>query len=410
MKTDPHQNAVEQLQEVARLIDLDKHLVERLTEPDRFIKLTFPVRLDNGSIRIFTGFRSQHNNSRGPYKGGIRYSPRVSETEVKALSTWMTWKCAVADIPFGGGKGGVIVNTKELSEAELERLSRTYLRSIADMIGPHKDVPAPDMYTDSQTMAWMVDEYSKIVGEETPAVITGKSLEDGGSEGRTEATGLGGFHVLQELAREKELDPNQTTIAVQGSGNVGSYFARFAAKEGYRVTALSDSRSAIYNPEGLNVEDALNYKASQRSFEKYSLADNISNQELLQLPVDILVPAAIEDVINQDNAANIEAPFILELANGPVTPEADRILEEKNTVVIPDVLANSGGVTVSYFEWYQNVHQEKWSREEVFKKLQEQITQSFRDVWQLRQEKDVSPRMAAYTLALGRVAEAIAEE
>ncbi|MBD3362824.1 glutamate dehydrogenase [Candidatus Dojkabacteria bacterium] len=404
---DPFTNAVKQLEKVGEILNLESEIVETLSSPDNLIKVDVPVEMDDGSVKTFKGFRSQHNDARGPYKGGIRFSPQVNESEVKALSMWMTWKCAVADIPFGGGKGGVEVNTKELSKEEIERLSRSYIRQIHKHIGPDQDVPAPDMYTTPEIMAWMVEEYSDLVGKESPAVITGKPIEAGGSQGRTEATGQGGVYVLNRLSEKRNLDPENTSVAVQGSGNVGYYFATLAAQEGYKVVALSDSKSAIYNKDGLNVKKALDYKNEKGSYEGFNGGKQINNNELIELDVNVLVPAAVENVITEDNADKVKAEYVIEMANGPVTPEADEILRRKKTLVVPDVLANSGGVTVSYFEWVQNKEGKEWSKEEVLGKLKDKIVPAFDKVWDTMESYDTDMRMGAYILAVSKVVDAM---
>ena len=402
--SNPYENAKKQLEKVAKLINLEPHKLEKLLLPDRFVEVSFTVRMDDGSIRTFIGYRSQHNNALGPYKGGLRFSRFVTADEVKALSMWMTWKTAVVNLPFGGGKGGVVVDTKKLSQGELERLSRAFIRSIYEIIGPEKDVPAPDMYTNPTVMGWMVDEYSKLVGKPTPAVITGKRIEDGGSEGRVEATGLGGFYILEELVKAYNLSQD-IKIAVQGFGNVGYYFAKFASEAGFKIVAISDSRGGIYNPEGIDVEKA--YKTKQETGSVTNMTDiqKVTNDELLVLDVDVLVPAAVENVITEANANNIKARYIIELANGPTTPEADKILFERGIVVVPDILANAGGVTVSYFEWYQNMHNERWSKEEVFEKLSEKMRPAFAEVKSKAEELNVDMRMGAYAVAVKRVAD-----
>lgn len=409
MSHDPFQNAVAQLQKVAEVIKLDEQTLVRIIEPDRVVKVHFPVKMDDGSVKMFTGFRSQHNDSRGPYKGGLRFSLDVNESEVKALSTWMTWKCAVADIPFGGGKGGVIVDTKQLSEGELERLSRAFIKAIADMIGPDKDVPAPDMYTTPQIMDWMVDEYSQIVGTPSLAVITGKPVEKGGSLGRTQATGQGGVYVLEELAKKVGLVPAETRVIVQGIGNVGFYFAKLAAELGYQIIGLSDSRTALYNPEGLDVEAVLAFKQKHGSLSDFEGAQKMSNAELLELDTDVLVPAAVENVISEGNAEQIKANYIIEMANGPVTPEADKILAQRGIISVPDVLANAGGVTVSYFEWVQNKENEKWSEADVLAKLQPKMVKAFNDGWEAMKKYDTDLRTAIYALAVQKVVDALPE-
>jgi len=404
---DQFKNAQKQLLNVSKILELNQDTVNQLLVPNRFIEVNFPVKMDDGSIKTFRGYRSQHNNANGPYKGGIRFSLEVSESEVKALSMWMTWKCAVVNIPFGGGKGGVIVNTKQLSKNELERLSRNFIKAIHEAIGPDKDVPAPDMYTTPEIMTWMVDEYSKLVGKDSPAVITGKPVEKGGSKGRTEATGQGGVFVLQKLAEKENLTPQNTTVAVQGSGNVGYYFAKLASQLGFKVVTLSDSKGGIFNPKGLDIDKAIKHKNETGSFSQYQDAQPISNKELLELEVDVLVPAAIENVITADNADNIKAKYIIEMANGPVTPNADVILNKKGVLVVPDILANSGGVTVSYFEWLQNKQNESWSTDKVTQKLEKIITSAFDDTWNSMKKYQTDMRMGAYALAVSRVVKAM---
>lgn len=381
MKNNPYQNAVKQLETVAKYLNLQGRILEELKCPKRVIKADLKVKMDNGKYQIFKAFRSQHNDAVGPHKGGIRFHPNVSEDEVKALSMWMTWKCSVVGIPYGGAKGGIICDPKTMSEGELERLSRAYIRAIAKYIGPWKDVPAPDVNTSGRKMAWMVDEYEKIVGKHEPGVITGKPVEMGGSLGRTEATGLGGFYVLEQLRKtwKGRILPKNITIAVQGVGNVGSWFIEFAKKAGYQIVAWSNSKGGEYQNK------------------------KITNEELLELAVDVLVPAALENVITKENAAKIKAKYIIEMANGPVTPEADEILHKKGIISIPDVLANAGGVTVSYFEWCQNNMGYYWEKEEVFSKLKVIMDKAFREVWEIYQTKKVNPRMAAYILAVDRV-------
>jgi glutamate dehydrogenase/leucine dehydrogenase len=378
----PYQNAVKQLETVAKYLKIDKEILGQLKSPKRVIKADLRVKMDDGKTAIFKAFRSQHNDAVGPYKGGIRFHPNVSEDEVKALSMWMTWKCSVVGIPYGGAKGGIICDPKNMSEGELERLSRAYIQAIAKYIGPWKDVPAPDVNTTGQIMAWMVDEYEKIIGKHEPGVITGKPVEMGGSLGRTEATGLGGFYVLEQLRKVRNL-PQNITIAVQGIGNVGYWFIEFAKKAGYQVVAWSNSKGGEYKNK------------------------KITNEELLELPVDILVPAALENQITKDNVDKIKAKYIIEMANGPVTPEADEILHRRGIISIPDVLANAGGVTVSYFEWCQNNMGYYWEKEEVFSKLKVIMDKAFGEVWQIYQAKKVNPRMAAYILAVDRVVKAM---
>ena len=401
---DPFSIAQEQFLKAAEKMNLKEETKQYLMEPKKIVWVRFPVRMDDGSTKIFTGFRIQHNDARGPTKGGIRFHPNVSLSEVKALATWMTWKCAVANIPYGGAKGGVIVNSKELSEAELERLSRAYVRTIAKFIGPNVDVPAPDMYTNPQIMAWMLDEYEKVFGKHSPNLITGKPIELGGSLGRGMATSRGGFYVLQKA--EKVLGVKVETVAIQGIGNVGGGLAQLLFKAGYKVVALSDSHGAIYNLNGLDVNKVMEHKKKTGSVSDFDGAKNITNKELLELNVDALVPAALEGQITEGNADKIKAKIIMELANGPTTPEADKVLYEKGKFLIPDILANSGGVTVSYFEWVQNNYNFYWTEEEVNAKLKEFITDAFERVYDIHNDKKVDMRTAAYILAIDRVARA----
>lgn len=389
----PLKNALGQFQLFSQ--DLSDEQKERLISFDRVVEVNFPVQMDDGSVRIFKGFRSQHNDVLGPYKGGLRFSQRVNEEEVKALSMWMSWKCALADISFGGAKGGVVVDTKQLSLKEKERLTRSFVGAIYEMIGPEKDVPAPDMYTSSQEMDWIVDEYAQLTGEKQLAVVTGKSLEGGGSEGRTEATGYGGAIVLRELSKKDEVK----TVAVQGMGNVGSFFAQFVQDMGFKVVALSDSRSMAYDPDGLDVSSVLEWKREKGSLVGHK---NESQEEILSLDVDVLVPAAVENVLTKETAGKVRARYIIEMANGPTTSEADKIFEQKGIKVVPDILANSGGVTVSYYEWLQNRSGESWTRKEVLSKLEENIAKIFNQVW-----GEGNLRSAAYKIAFKRIIEKI---
>ncbi len=403
----PFQTAKTQLAEAARLAGLDANKIERLMQPDRYVEVSIPVRLDNGSQKIFTGFRSQHNNARGPYKGGIRYHQDVNLDEVRALSFWMTFKNACVNVPFGGGKGGIIVNPKELSVAELERLSRGYVQKMHRVLGPEVDVPAPDVNTNGQIMDWMVDEYKKITNEpKSLAVFTGKPIEHGGSWGRAEATGYGGVYVFEGLIQKKLVSlPAGATIAIQGFGNVATYFAEAARSLGFIVVAVSDSKGGIYKPEGLDIAQVGEYKKQTGSVTGFAGARTITNAELLELPVDVLVPAALENVLNKENAERIQAKLIIEMANGPTTPEADVVLNAKNISIIPDILANSGGVATSYFEWYQNMHNETWGKEDVLKRLKELITKALADVADVKQEFNTTYRNAAYIVAARRILE-----
>jgi glutamate dehydrogenase/leucine dehydrogenase len=404
----PFETAKSQLEAASKIAGLDKDKVARLKSPDRYLEVSIPVKMDSGEQKIFTGFRSQHNNSRGAYKGGIRFHQDVNLDEVRALSFWMSFKNAVVNVPFGGGKGGIIVNPKELSVGELERLSRGYVQKMYPVFGPEMDVPAPDVNTTGQIMGWMLDEYQKITGNKSMATFTGKSLDNGGSQGREEATGFGGVYVFEEVVSSKIVDlPAGAKIAIQGFGNVATFFAQAAEKLGYKVVALSDSKGGIYNPEGLNFNEVQAHKKVTGALKDFAGSKNISNQELLELPVDVLVPAALENVLTKENAEKIQAKLIVEMANGPTTLEADAVFDKKGVVVIPDILANSGGVCTSYFEWYQNMHDEKWEKPQVLEKLSKQIKQAFADVLEKRNKYKSSFRSAAYVLAAERIIEAM---
>ncbi len=406
MENNPFESAKAQLSAAAAVANLDSHKIERLMHPDRYIEIDIPVMMDDGSQRFFTGFRSQHNNARGPYKGGIRYHQDVNLDEVRALSFWMSFKNAVVDVPFGGGKGGVIVNPKELSLAELERLSRGYVQKMYPVLGPEFDVPAPDVNTDGQIMEWMTDEYQKLIQHpKYLATFTGKPVGKGGSEGRTEATGFGGGVIMREAVQAKLADTSANTVAIQGFGNVATYFAESADKLGMKVVAVSDSKGGIYNADGLDVSAIEKHKAQTGAVKNFPGSKNISNEELLELDVAILVPAALENVLTKDNAAKIKARLIIEMANGPTTPEADQVFAEENIVVIPDILANSGGVATSYYEWYQNMNDESWSREQVLEKLDAQMVQAWKDVAEAKHAHSTTFRNAAYIVAANRIME-----
>lgn len=400
----PFENALKQLEKAAKIMNLDKNIHEVLKQPDRVLTVSVPVRMDSGEVKVFAGFRSQYNNALGPYKGGIRYHENVSIDEVKALSFWMMVKCATVNIPMGGGKGGVIVDSKKLSEGELERMSREYVRKIWREIGSDKDVPAPDMYTTPKIMGWMRDEYEKLVGHSDPGVITGKAIADGGSEGREQATAQGGVYVTRELMKKMNLVASETKVAIQGMGNVGGFMAKLLAKDGFKVVALSDSKGGVYNENGLDLNTVFVHKEKTGSLSGMDVVQNVSNSELLELPVDILVPSAMENQITADNAAKIKAKIIVEMANGPTTPEADEILSQRGTVLVPDVLANAGGVTVSAFEWEQNVKNEKWSEAEVLAKLEPIMVNAFNEVWETKEKYSVPMRTAAFVKAIERVA------
>lgn len=402
MHSDPYTNAVSQLHHVAAILDLDQKIISRLEKPDFLHKTELRIVMDDGKTQKFQAYRSEHNNSRGPYKGGIRYHANVSESEVKALSMWMTWKCSVASLPYGGGKGGIIVDPKKLSKNELEKLSRAYGKWAATWAGPWRDVPAPDVNTDGQIMAWMVDEIEKtksvaeLMSTNWKATFTGKPLAYGGSQGREEATGMGGYYTLENLVEKLHLPKQKVTLAVQGMGNVGYWFAKLASEAGYKVVAISNSKGGIYDKAGLVIDEHLR-----------SRTPNITNEELLLLPVTILVPAALENVITQEVAQHLQAKAVIEMANGPVTPEADEVLMSRGILSVPDVLANSGGVTVSYFEWVQNLHGAVWDKPEVFAKLKVVMDRAFGEMWGKYTSLHVDLRMAAYANAVSRVVESM---
>ena len=393
-------DVLENLEGAISRLRIKEEVAERLRTPERILEVSIPVKMDDGGRKVFKGFRVQHNSARGPTKGGIRFHPSVNLDEVKALASLMTWKCALLDLPFGGAKGGVIVNPKELSERELERLSRGYIRRIAPFVGVDRDIPAPDVGTNSKVMAWMLDEYEKIVGKHEPGAITGKPLSLGGSQGREEATAQGAIYVLQEAV--KHFDVKGKRIAIQGFGNAGMNLARKLDALGYRVVAVSDSKGTVYQEKGLNVEEVVKKKRKEGKVGK-----DMSNEELLELDVDILIPAAIEGQITEENADRIRAKLILEVANGPTTPRADEILREKGVIVVPDILTNAGGVTVSYFEWVQNRTGLYWNKEEVLEKLKERMVTSFTDVVEVMKKEGVDMRTAAYILAVSKVVQAI---
>jgi glutamate dehydrogenase len=400
----PWETAQQELEKAADRLSLPSLLHARLAQPDRIVEVSLPLEMDDGSVHRFDGFRVQHNNIRGPYKGGLRYHSQVDMDEVKALSFWMTMKNAVIDVPFGGGKGGIAVNPKELSKAELERLTRAFARALSPVVGPQVDVPAPDVNTNGEIMRWFRDEYERTTGTKAAAVVTGKPLEYGGSDGRTEATGLGGIYALDEMMRLRGESLAGKRIAVQGIGNVGSYFARYAIERGAKVIALSDSKGGIVSEEGFtDIDTVERYKKERGTLAGFPGSREVGSAEVLTLDADITVPAALENAITAENAGQIKASLVVEMANGPTTPEADRILNEAGKTVIPDILANSGGVAVSYFEWYQNLHDEHWTKEDVFKKLEEKMRTAVGAVEEQARSASVSLREAAYLVALNRL-------
>lgn len=403
----PFAIAQAQLDEAAKVLQLDPDMHAFLREPMREFHFTIPVHMDDGRTQTFKGFRVQYNDARGPAKGGIRFHPDETIDTVRALAAWMTWKTAVSDIPLGGGKGGVICNPRELSQGELERLSRGYMRNIARHIGITQDVPAPDVNTNPQIMAWMLDEYETLMGWHEPGVITGKPLPLGGSQGRTPATALGGLFTIREAAKVKGMTLDETTCAIQGYGNVGGNAHQLAAKFGLKVVAVSDEFGAIYNPHGLDARVVADHVRRTGKVINCPETEQISNSELLELPVEILIPAAIENQLTGQNADRVKAKIVAELANGPTTPEADNILNDKGVYIIPDFLCNAGGVIVSYFEMVQNGYQFYWDEAMVTERLDRKITTAFQAVHAMSQSKKVDTRVAAYLVAVDRVAEAV---
>ena len=404
----PFEIAKKQVDIVANVIGLDGGIAGVLKHPKRELTVNFPVKMDNGEYRTYTGYRVQYNMARGPTKGGIRYHPDVSLDEVRALSAWMTWKCAVMNLPYGGAKGGVICDPKHMSKGELERLTRRYASEISPIIGPEIDVPAPDVYTDSQTMAWIMDTYSMQKGYSVPGVVTGKPLSIGGSEGRNEATARGCMFAIREAAKKMKLKMNGATVAVQGFGNAGSIAARLLATElGAKIIAVSDSQGGIVDKKGLDIKKVIEYKNKTGSVVGFPGAQKISNKELLELEVDVLVPAALENQITDKNASNIKAKIVAEAANGPTTPKADEILFKNKVVVLPDILANAGGVTVSYFEWVQDLQGYFWTEQDVNEKLDRNMVASYNGVVAQAEKYGVNNRTGAYALAIGRVVEAM---
>lgn len=401
----PFESAQKQLREVQAILKLDENIFTQLLHPKRVIEFSLPIKMDDGSVKVFTGFRSQYNDARGPFKGGIRFHPGVTQDEVKALSAWMTWKTAVVKIPLGGGKGGVIVDPKTLSDRELESLSRAYARALAPFVGPEIDVPAPDVSTDPRIMAWMLDEYEQIVGKKQPGVITGKPLSLGGSLVRDYATAQGAFYVIDELSKKYHL--KDTRVAIQGFGNGGSFLAKILSQSGYRVVAIADSKSTIYRESGLDVDELILHKQTTGTLKNCVGCESMSSAAVLSVPTDILVPAALENAIHDGNKEEIKAKYIVELANGPVTPEADKWLFEKGISVIPDILANAGGVTVSYYEQVQNAANYYWEEPEILSLLEKTMRTAFRRVVEEKEKYNTSYRMGAYALAIERVAEAM---
>jgi len=405
-EANPRLMAVKQLDAAAEVLGLDSNMHALLREPVMVMKVSIAVRMDDGRVRVFKGWRSQHNRFRGPTKGGIRYHPDTNEDEVIALSMWMTWKCAVMNLPYGGGKGGIRCNPKDMSIGELERMTRRYTFAISPIIGPDKDIPAPDVYTNPQTMAWIMDTYSILRGYTVPGVVTGKPVHLGGSLGRNEATARGCVFTIREACKVLGIDPQKATAAVQGYGNAGYVSAYLLDELGVKVVAVSDSKGGIMNRDGLSPHEVFKHKRGTRSVVDFPGAKAISNEDILALDVDILVPAALENVITSSNVDSVSARIVGEAANGPTTPEADKVLYSKGIFVVPDILANAGGVTVSYFEWVQDIYHFQWDEERVNHELEKMIVKSFNEVHAMANERKVDNRTAAYLLAVDRVARA----
>lgn len=408
MPSNPFQNAVRQLEKASEMMKLDASLVSCLRQPARIIQVAIPVRMDNGTTQVFTGYRVQHSTARGPAKGGIRYHPKADLNEVKALAMLMSWKCSLMDLPYGGAKGGIVVDPRKLSVGELERLTRGYVRAIRDFIGPEKDIPAPDVYTTPQIMAWIMDEFSQLKGYNVPGVVTGKPLAVGGSQGRNYATALGGLYTLRAAMTTLKIKlGKKPTFVVQGFGNAGSIAAEILVREGFALVGAADSAGGIYSSKGLDLKKLLAYKKSTGSIKGFEKLKQISSEKILEQPCDVLVPAALDNQITAANAGRVKTKIVLELANGAVAPEGDAKLVKRGIHVLPDVLANAGGVTVSYFEWVQNIQSWYWTEKEVVTRLEEKMTRTTREVIAMATQHDTDLRMGAYLLAIRRVADAM---
>ncbi len=405
-KIDPWQNALKQLAAASKILKLDPGVHEMLASPKKVLTVSLPVKMDDGRIKVFTGFRSQHNDFRGPFKGGIRYHPNVTIEEVKALSMWMTWKCSIVDVPFGGGKGGIICDPKRLSAGEKERLTRRFAYAISEIIGPGKDIPAPDVYTTGKEMAQIMDVYSTLHGQGEPAVITGKPIPIGGSQARNVATGLGVSYCVREAAKKVGLRLKGAKVVIQGYGNAGTFAAEYIEKMGAKIIAVSDSKGSIVNTKGMDSKKVLEYKNKTGSVVGYPGSKKVSTEQLLTTTCDVLVPAALEKQITPQSTKNIDCKIIGEAANGPTTPEADEILYRNKIMVIPDILANSGGVCISYLEWVQNLQRYYWTFDEVASKMEHHIVKGFNDTYALSKKHNVDMRKASMILAVGRVLEA----
>jgi glutamate dehydrogenase (NAD(P)+) len=406
LRENPFELAQQQLRRVADTFKIDPNLIEVLKECKKSVSVAVPVVMDDGSVRSFEGYRVTHNIARGPSKGGIRYHPDVTLDEVKSLAMWMTWKCALMNIPFGGAKGGIACDPKKLSSTELQKLTRRYTTEIINEIGPEKDIPAPDVGTDGKVMAWIFDTYSMNKGHSVLGVVTGKPLNIGGSLGRLEATARGALYCIREAVRKQEGTLEEQRVVVEGFGNVGSFLAKFLAQEGAKVIAVSDSSGGVYNPNGIDVETAIAHKQETGALAGLNGTERVTDEELLLLDCDVLAPCALEQVITTENADKIKAKIVCEGANGPTTPAADEILEERGVFVLPDVLANAGGVVVSYFEWVQGLQEYFWKEDEVNARLNDISTRAFNETWATRESRGTSMRMAAYGLAVQRVSEA----
>ncbi|WP_394863271.1 Glu/Leu/Phe/Val family dehydrogenase [Paraclostridium bifermentans] len=393
-----------QIKNACDKLELDSSVYEVLKSPMRVLEVSFPVTMDDGSIKLFTGYRAQHNNACGPFKGGLRFHPAVCLDEVKALSTWMTFKCSVVGLPYGGGKGGINIDPRDYSKSELERISRGFAKSISPIVGEYEDIPAPDLNTNGEIMVWMLDEHTKATGKFSPGAYTGKPVEFYGSLARTEATGFGVANMAIEAAKKKHMDLNSTTVGIQGFGNVGSYTAKYMDEVGAKIIAVEDHTGCIYNKEGINVKELIKYNMENRCIKGFPGAIQVS-QSVITMDVDILFPCALEKQITQENANEVKAKIICEGGNGPTTPEADKILYEKDVVVIPDILANSGGVTVSYFEWVQNLERVIWSFDKVQLKQKETMITAFEEIWDIMKKYSVDMRTATYMKSIKRIQE-----
>ncbi|MDE2040441.1 MAG: Glu/Leu/Phe/Val dehydrogenase [Elusimicrobia bacterium] len=407
LETNPWHMAMQQLDRAGTKMNMEPLVLERLRHCKRILTVSVPVRMDDGTLRVFEGYRIQHNLDRGPAKGGIRFHPQVSLDEVKALAFWMTMKCSVVNLPYGGAKGGIICDPKKMSIGELERMTRRYTSEISILIGPDKDIPAPDVNTNEQIMGWIMDTYSMTIGYSCPGVVTGKPIDVGGSLGRREATGRGVFYVTRELACARGFDLRKAPVAIQGFGNVGSNAAKVFAEHGCKVVGISDVGGGLYDPKGLDIDEIMLYRAKNDTIADYPKAEHVAADKFVELPCEILVPAAMENTITAENAPRVKAKYIVEGANGPTTNEADRVLNQRGVVVVPDILANAGGVTVSYFEWVQDIQSFFWSEKEINARLQDIIVKAFREVEEVAQREKVDLRLAAFMVGLTRLAKAV---